>query len=267
MNPILMTVIFLGTLGMFAWSAQRRTRLLLVGAPDTEFTLEIDSLIKRVENVLIYALGQKKMANNPRYTAAGVAHIAIFAAFQILLLNTVLLWGRAYDESFDFFGLLADDNLIGQLYSFAKEIIVFFCIVGCGVFFYYRVIHPLKRMTLSGEGLFILFIISSMMVADYIYVGGRFALHGGTSWHWYEPVGSALGLWFAHLGPGTQLALEHFGFWWHGSWVLWILAGGLVWPRIPWTRSATGISPSNSARTRHFWRCISRAWPKIWCSG
>ncbi|MFO0684300.1 MAG: (Fe-S)-binding protein [Sandaracinus sp.] len=220
MNPILMTVIFASTLGMFAWSAQRRTRLLLVGAPDTEFTFDVSSLTKRVENVLVYALGQKKMANNPRYSAAGIAHITIFAAFQILLLNTVVLWGRAYDESFDFFGLLAEDNIVGQLYSFAKEIIVGLCIAGCGVFFYYRVISPQKRMTLSGEGLLILFIIASMMTADYVYVGGRFALEGNAAWHWWAPVGSGLGLWFRGFSPGTQLVLEHVGFWWHATWVL-----------------------------------------------
>ena len=220
MNPTLMTVIFLGTLGMFAWSAQRRTRLLLVGAPDTELTFDLPSLMKRVENVLVYALGQKKMANNPRYSLAGAAHMAIFAAFQILLLNTVLLWGRAYDESFDFFGVLSEGNIVGQVYSFAKEIIVGFCIVGCGVFFYYRVVRREKRMTLSGEGLLILFIISSMMVADYLYVGARFALHGGQGWHWYEPVGSALGLALAHRSHGVLLVLEHLGFWWHSTWVL-----------------------------------------------
>ena len=102
MNPILMTAIFLGTLGMFAWTAVRRTQLLLVGAPDRELTLEPESIRKRIENVLVYALGQKKMVANERYSLAGIAHVAIFAAFQILLLNTLLLWGRAYDESFDF---------------------------------------------------------------------------------------------------------------------------------------------------------------------
>ena len=180
----------------------RRTRLLLVGAPDPEMVplsraLGIDTLTKRVENVLVYALGQKKMANNPRYTAAGLAHIAIFAAFQILLLNTVLLWGRAYDESFDFFGLLAEDNIVGQLYSFAKEIIVFFTILGCGVyFFYYRVIrheeahdalpgrgplHPVHHLVDDGGG------STSTSVVG-------FAARQGTHFvWWWSPIGSLLG--------------------------------------------------------------------------
>jgi Fe-S oxidoreductase len=223
-----MTVIFLGTLGMFAWSAQRRLRLLLVGAPDPEMVslekaLDGATLQRRIENVLVYALGQKKMANNERYSLAGVAHIAIFAAFQILLLNTILLWGRAYDTSFDFFGLLSEENIVGQLYSLAKELIVAACIAGCGVFFYLRVINPQKRMTLSGEGLLILFIISTMMMADYLYVGARFALdpanaHEGIEW--FSPIGSLLGGLLRGSSHGTLLALEHVGFWWHATWVL-----------------------------------------------
>jgi Fe-S oxidoreductase len=225
MNPILMTAIFFGTLGMFAWSAVRRTQLLLVGAPDTELTLEPESIGKRIQNVLVYALGQKKMVANEKYSLAGAAHVAIFAAFQILLLNTVLLWGRAYDETFDFWGLLSDTHVWAQLYSFAKEIIVVLCIVGCGVFFYYRVVRPQKRMTLGFEGLLILFIISTMMLSDLIYVGARHDLRAASGldeagWRWYEPVGSALSLAFAGLSTGTLTAIEHGGFWWHATWVL-----------------------------------------------
>jgi Fe-S oxidoreductase len=225
MNPILMTAIFLGTLGLFAWSAVRRTRLLLVGQPDTELTLEPESLKKRVENVLVYALGQKKMVSNERYSLAGMAHVAIFAAFNILLLNTVLLWGRAYDETFDFWGILSDEYVWTQVYSFLKEIIVVLCIVGCGVFFYYRVIRPQKRMTLGGEGLLILFIISTMMISDLVYVGARHALlsHAAgeaITWRWFEPVGSLLGVAFQDMSTAGLRMVEHAGFWWHATWVL-----------------------------------------------
>ncbi len=225
MNPILMTAIFLATLGMFAWSAVRRTRLLLVGVPDTELTFDLESIKKRVENVLVYAFGQKKMVANERYSLAGFAHVAIFASFQILLLNTLLLWGRAYDESFDFWGLLGESHIWTQVYTFLKEIILVLCIGGCGVFFYYRVIVPQKRMTLGGEGLFILFIISTMMISDLVYVGARHALitHSlgdATTWLWHEPVGSLFGLAFAGMSTGALRIVENIGFWWHATWVL-----------------------------------------------
>jgi Fe-S oxidoreductase len=224
MNPILMTVIFFLTLGAFAWSANRRMRLLLVTGTDTDFRFDFEPIVKRVENVLVYALGQKKMAQG-KYQGAGLAHIAIFAAFQVLLLNTILLWGRAYDRDFDFFGLLSEGHIVGQLYSFAKELVAAAAVVGSAVFVYYRVVVKEKRMTLSGEGLLILGIISTMMIADFLYVGGRQALEARflgevPHWHWWAPIGSALAMAFAGLSDDTTLWIEAGGCWWHATWVL-----------------------------------------------
>ncbi len=223
MNPILMTVILFGTLGAFAWSANRRWRLLLVGAPDASVSLDRESIVDRIENTLIYAFGQQKMPRNARYRAAGIAHVTIFGAFMVLTLNSAMLWGRGYDPDFDFWGLLSEDMIVGQLYSVTKELIAAACVVGCLVFVYYRVVVREKRMSLGLEGLIILGIIATMMIADFIYVGARHALEASGAdvhWHWYAPVGTGLGVAFAGLGGGALTALEHGGFWWHSAWVL-----------------------------------------------
>ena len=108
MSSTAMTLVLVVTLGTFAWSASRRWRLILVTRPDPRITLDRDSLAKRFANVLVIAGLQKKMPANERYRLEGIAHIAIFAAFNVLLLNSVLLWGRGYDVSFDFWGLRGD---------------------------------------------------------------------------------------------------------------------------------------------------------------
>jgi Fe-S oxidoreductase len=224
MNPILMTVIFFLTLGAFAWSANRRLRLLAVTGKDTDFKLDIDPLIERVKNVLVYAIGQKKMANG-KYKAAGIAHIAIFGAFQVLLLNTILLWGRAYDRDFDFFGLLSESHIVGQLYSFVKELAAGGAVAGAAVFVYFRVVAKEKRMTLTTEGLVILGIIATMMLADFLYVGSEHLLEarelgGGAHFLWYSPFGSIVSFLFNGVSDATVVMAEHAGFWWHAAWVL-----------------------------------------------
>ncbi|UJR78679.1 (Fe-S)-binding protein [Sandaracinus amylolyticus] len=225
MNPIAMTVIFVVTLGAFAWSAVRRWRLLMVAAPDRRIALDGDSLAERVRQVLVIALGQEKMPKNERYRLEGIAHIFIFAGFNVLLLNTLLLWGRAYDRDFDFFGLLADGFVVGQLYSFAKEIIAALTVVGSLVFLYDRITKRYPRMTFGAEGMIILGIIITMMLSDFLYVAGRHvietrALGEAPHWTWHEPIGSAIGLAFGGLSNSTVSVLEHAGFWWHASWVL-----------------------------------------------
>jgi hypothetical protein len=124
-----MTVIFVLTLSMFAWSAQRRWRLLQVTAPDPTVRLDRDELIDRVANIFTYVLGQKKMPAG-HYQTEGYAHMAIFLAFQVLLLNTILLWGRGFDPDFTLFGILAEDHLLGQGYSLLKELAAAGAIVG-----------------------------------------------------------------------------------------------------------------------------------------
>ena len=127
MGPIWMTLLLVSTLGFFSWSAFRRLRQVGVGVPDPRFAWTGDQIADRTKTLLIYAFGQKKM---PNYTLAGFAHVGIFVAFQVLLLNSLMLWGRGFDPSFDFWGLLSTDHIVGKLYSFAKELAAFAAIVG-----------------------------------------------------------------------------------------------------------------------------------------
>ena len=225
MSPTWMTVLIFVTLGAFAWSAVRRWRLLMVGAPEPRFTIDPESVKERVKRTLIYALGQKKMPKNARYRLAGAAHIGIFAAFSVLLLNSVMLWIRGYSAEFDFWGILDTHSPIGALYSLAKEMAAMAAVVGGFIFLYYRLVKRPQRMSFGLEALLILGIIITMMIADFVYVGGdlvRDARAAGTGVHWYwaEPFGSAFAILFSRLDDGTVAVLEHVGFWYHSAWVL-----------------------------------------------
>ncbi|HHH31912.1 MAG TPA: (Fe-S)-binding protein, partial [Polyangiaceae bacterium] len=226
MSPIAMTLVFIVFGGVFLWSAARRWQLLLVGAAEPRFTWNtLGVLWQRVVQMVVYALGQKKMPRNERYRVAGLAHVAIFFGFQVLLLNSLMLWARGYDSDFDFWGLLSTQHLVGRLYSLAKELAAGGAALGASVFVYLRLVTKPKRMSFGLEGLLILFIIITMMLADFVYVGGHVAREAAASgtapeWHWYEPLGSALAIAFAGLPHGAIVLLEHAGFWYHSAWVL-----------------------------------------------
>jgi hypothetical protein len=221
MNPIAMTVILVVTMSLFAWSAYRRFQLIKTGASDSSFNLaRPGEIAQRVEQLVRYSFGQQKMANNEKYRAAGIAHVGIFFAFLVLGLNTNILWARGYDANFDIFGLMARGTLLGDGYNFAKEIFAALALLGVLVFFYFRVVVKSKRMTLGTEGLIILGIIGTMMIADFIYNGAWLALEAakaGTAVHYEvsEPIGSALAVALAGTDEGTLNVLSHAGFWWH----------------------------------------------------
>src|SRR3954469_10464527 len=146
MNPVLMALIIVGLSGAFAWSARRRWHLLHVG--DATWESRTDRVADRLKAVWTFAFYQKKMRN---YLAAGLAHQLIFMGFAVLLLRTLMRWGRGFDPSFNLFVLGHEPVLgvpLGQIYSFLKDIFGVLVILGAAVFVYFRAVKREPRMTL-----------------------------------------------------------------------------------------------------------------------
>ena len=106
MNPVIMALLLIAGWGIFAYSAWRRWNLLMVGAAESR----ADQPGVRVAKTLKYAFAQVRM---PRYPAAGIAHLMIFFGFLVLLLRSLILWGRGFHEPFDFW-VFGTDNGLGQ---------------------------------------------------------------------------------------------------------------------------------------------------------
>ena len=248
MNPVAMALIIVTLNAVFAVSAWRRFNLARVGSATWESRLT--EIPKRLGLVWTYAFYQKKMRY---YLTAGLAHQFIFLGFVVLLLNTIMLWGRGFCPSFNLFILGWQPFLglpLGAAYGFFKDVFATLVLVGVGVFVYFRAVRPQKRMTLGVEAFVILGIIAVMMLADFTYVGAsaalaqRFATEcGGAAstfpcsamstiiapfappeaalhWHLADPTGSLFALLLSGLGSTSLVVLAHAGYWTHSSLVL-----------------------------------------------
>ena len=243
MSPTAMLTLMFAAIAMFSWSASRRWKLLQIGRPANR----LDHLDARLKGTWRYAFRQEKM---DYYNPAGIAHKLIFFGFIVLQARTIILWGRGYYAPFDLF-ILRPDQPLGQAYEFLKDIMGALTVSGTLVFFYYRLVVKPKRMSLSVEGVIILMIIASMMLADMTYDGaslvlaskaGAFcagAVHPGTetqcaavatitaplgdemwqgSWSfWPGPFGSLFASMFSGISPGTLIWVARFGFWTHAT--------------------------------------------------
>ena len=210
MHPTWMLTMLVGLTAAFVWSANRRWQLLKVGRPEGR----LDQLGKRIWGVLVFALGQKRMGY---YPLAGTAHKVIFGGFLVLLLRTLMLWGRGFDPEFSLW-ILGHEPVaglhLGQIYDFVKDLVAVLVTLGALVFAYYRVIKHEARMTRSGEAVLILVIIITMMLADMLYDGASMTLHQrhastlcGTGAELCDSVTTVV----AHLGPAPdQVAQFHF---------------------------------------------------------
>ena len=168
MSPTAMLTLMFAAFAMFAWSASRRWRLLQVGRP----VERLDHLAARIRGTWRYAFRQEKM---DYYNPAGIAHKFIFFGFVVLLVRTLVLWGRGFYAPFNFWVLGPADPL-GSVYEFAKDCMASLVLAGTSVFFYYRIFVKPARLALSWEGLFILGIIATMMLADMTYDGASLVL-------------------------------------------------------------------------------------------
>ncbi len=201
----------------------RRWRQLALGVADPDFDLSPPVLLQRIKDVIVFALGQRRM---PGYRAAGIAHIFIFFGFLVLLLRSLILWGRGYDSHFDLWGLFAAGTWLGDGYNLLKDLFALLVVLGTLVFFWLRLVKREQRMTLGIEGVIILGIIATMMIADFLYDGASHvliqrALGGGWQFHAYEPIGSMFAYILQDISSyGILKNIQHVGFWWHAAFVL-----------------------------------------------
>jgi len=221
MGPLPMAVLLIASFAAFGWSVFRRWRLMRV-ARRPEY--RGDRRGARLAGVGRFVFGQQRM---PRYLAAGWAHILVFFGFLVLLLNSVILWVRGFTTAAPvadlwLFGL---HQPLGLAYAFLRDIFTVLVLIGVLVFFYYRVIARLPRLTLSGEGLLILSIIFTMMIADLLYEGGEILRHRDThpesgAFHAALPFASLTAQLLAPLPTGARDFLWRAGYWTHAVLVL-----------------------------------------------
>lgn len=165
-KALVLLLILIGSLAAFAVSAYRRLRLLLKGAP----SYRIDRIGTRIRELIMVGFLQKVLLKE---LVPGTMHVMIFWGFMVLLFRTVSL--TIYGFSPWLFHLLMG-NPWGHAYLLLKELFEVLVLLGIGIAFYRRLIERPPRLTLSGEALFILGMIGSLMLCDFIYDGSEFAL-------------------------------------------------------------------------------------------
>lgn len=213
MAPLVMTLILAVGLGIFAWTARRRWRLMLAArTPDDRF----DQPRLRAAGVMKYMFGQARMF---RYWWAGVAHALIFGGFVVLALRTVILAARAYSSNPGFgFWLFDDGTPLGDAYLLLKDIIGLLVIAGVLYFLYARLITRPRRIELSTEGVVILLLILALMVCDLTYEATGFIRAAGYARPDFHPLGPGASAWaalLAGLPAGAVDGLHGAGFWLH----------------------------------------------------
>lgn len=185
---------------LFGRAILHRFRLLQKLAPCPD-AIDGDQKL-RLKEIRSTYFGQKKLFQD---FAPGLMHALIFWGFLVLLLRGLTLFGMAF-SGFDFhLPFLGVNGLLGKLYSLIKDVsnlTVAFMVVYA---LHRRYIMRVPRLLNTPGALFVLCMILVLMISDMIFDG---VLHASThsSFEWYAPIGSGLGLLFAN--PEAALSFE-----------------------------------------------------------
>jgi len=171
MNPLFMSLLLIIALTIFGRTMAGKIRLLKALEPADR----VNHLKERLMNMVILAIGQKRLVGRATERSSGIMHAFIFWGFCILLIRSVTLYGEGFQEGFHL-PFLGGDYLLGYLYIALKDIIetiVFLMIIFA--FFRRAVLKP-KRMHNTFEAYLVLGLIGILMVSDLLYDGARYNL-------------------------------------------------------------------------------------------
>jgi len=215
--PINLTAVFMLclivlALGIFGMTMSARIQILRRLAPEDRF----EDAGERLKLLLRFGLGQKRLVD-PEEFKPGLAHVLIFAAFMVLALRTVTLFGMAFG-GWDFhLPFLGADSATGRVYLLFKDLVVFGALIGVGYFLYLRLVVKPERMTYSGEAIFILAMIAGLMITEILFDSAHIYRFEDGQTSWYTPAGAVGLALYRALGvsPETAWVVGRVAWWTH----------------------------------------------------
>ncbi|HET8733131.1 MAG TPA: 4Fe-4S dicluster domain-containing protein, partial [Anaeromyxobacteraceae bacterium] len=210
MNPVLTALMLLVAAAIFAFTMTRRVVPLLALRRDDR----TDHAADRLRNLLRFGFGQKRLVD-PEERRPGVMHVVIFAAFLVLAIRTITMFGMGFSEGFHL-PLLGPGSALGDVYAFVKDVMVLAALVAVAGFVWRRLVTKPDRVTLSTEGVVILFFIAGLMLTDLLFDGAEMIARSEPG-SWAVPSGSlgAALLERSGLGAGGIHAVGVASFWLH----------------------------------------------------
>ena len=205
MGPIVFSLIFISAMMGFFHFTFRKLSITRGLQPEVRWN-KVGSRLKRVISMGFF---QSRMIKGDR--KAGIMHTIIFWGFSILLVRKIQLFIIAYDEFFVYPGL------VGGLYATLKDLTELAVICAVGYAFYRRLVLKPKRLESNREAMFILSLIMTIMVTDFLYDAFKFAnyshLPGIAHEQSFAFIGGILAFMVSWLSP-AYLDLGYQFFYW-----------------------------------------------------
>ena len=169
MNPLLMFLLLTVGLTVFGRTMFHKIQLLRALEP----TDRANHLKERLMNMVVLAIGQKRLIGRSKERGSGIIHAFIFWGFCVLLIRSLTLYGEGFQEGYSlpFFG---GDHLIGYLYIALKDIMEGIVLLMIIFAFFRRAVLKPERLHNTFKAYLVLAMIGILMVSDLLYDGARY---------------------------------------------------------------------------------------------
>jgi Fe-S oxidoreductase len=171
MNPLLMSLLLLVGLAIFGHTMFKKTRLLMALEPADR----ANHVKARLKNLLVLAMGQKRLVGRKKERISGFMHAFIFWGFCVLLVRSLTLYGEGFVSGYQL-PFMGDQHLIGYLYIALKDIMEGIVLLMVIYAIIRRAILKPDRLHNTWEAYFVLGMIGVLMISDLLYDGARYNL-------------------------------------------------------------------------------------------
>jgi len=199
---VFLALLVLFAIVAFVYSASRRVRVLMAGAPEPRF----DRIGLRIRKTLEYAFVQKRMF---RDLYAGVFHIFLFSGFVVLTVRTIALVVEGIVP-----GFVLLRGTAGDAYTLTKDVFEVLVLIGVAMAVYRRAFAKPARLDLTADAWVILSLIFVLIAADLLAEAAKVALRPELASPW-SPAVRAISRALSGLTPATLLRIYGTAWWVH----------------------------------------------------
>ncbi len=171
MNPLFMSLLLIVGLAIFGRTMYYKILLLMALEP----TNRANHIKERLKNMVILAIGQKRLVGREKERAPGIMHALIFWGFCILIIRSLNLYGEGFVKGYQL-PFLGDDFILGYLYMALKDIMEGIVLLMVIYAIFRRVVLKPERLHNTWEAYLVLGMIGVLMISDLLYDGARFIL-------------------------------------------------------------------------------------------
>jgi hypothetical protein len=188
-------------IGGVAYSLSRRFHVLLIARSEHRF----DRIGERLRHLLVYAIGQRRMFDDP---FAGFYHVLIFYGFLVVSVRTVTM---VVEGLFAGWELPQLNSPAGHAYLFSKDVVELLVLVGLVLAVWRRGVQRKDRIVQSRSAWLVIGLIAILMITDLASEGARIA--AGAVDASYLPISGLVAILLGGLGAPDLKTVYATGWW------------------------------------------------------